>query len=320
MNQRDPTSRCSYTIGELARHSGVPARRIRFYADAGLLSPDRTEAGYRIFGARDLVVLDLIRSLREAGASLPAIRSVLSQNETLADLLAVRLTEIEAGIRRQKALAATLRLALAGGAPTIRDLERISQMIGHTRAQRHATATAVLDGIAAGVAFDPRWHETMLDMIAAPDLPDEPSPEQVDAWLALNEALVDERVQRMLRAQAVDTGRTLEFLRVRDDPDAWRAREGEILDEARAAMCRDVGTGSEEGQRLADAYIAFMAWNRGLPDDEAFRTYIAGLWTDNAPLERFWDYVEAFNGRNRIKSAEYDWLARATAERLREDC
>lgn len=77
------------------------------------------------------------------------------------DLLAVRLSDIEAGIRRQKALAATLRLALATGNPTIDDLQRISQMIGHSQAQRYATTTAFLDMTTALVPDDAAFRGTV---------------------------------------------------------------------------------------------------------------------------------------------------------------
>ncbi|KQN73452.1 MerR family transcriptional regulator [Devosia sp. Leaf64] len=309
-------SQKTYTIGELARRSGISTRRIRFYADAGLLSPGRTQAGYRVFDDRDLVVLDLIRSLREAGAGLDSIRSMLKQDVTLKDLLAVRLSDVEASIRRQKALAATLRLALSTGNPTLEDLRRISQMIGHSQSQRHATATAFLDMTTDGVSYDPRWRSTMVDLIAAPSLPDDPSTEQVDAWLELNDLLANERLQMLLRAQAVDTGRTAKFLRVRDEPEIWRARDKQIMEKARAALRQGLSPASSDGQQLADEYIAFMAWNRGLSDDAAFRDAIRDMWVEGDIIDRFWQCVGVLNGRDGEPSAEYKWLASATALRL----
>ncbi|MFD0851997.1 MerR family DNA-binding transcriptional regulator, partial [Actinomadura adrarensis] len=39
-----------YTIGELARRTGLPVRTIRFYSDAGVVPPtDRNHAGYRLY-------------------------------------------------------------------------------------------------------------------------------------------------------------------------------------------------------------------------------------------------------------------------------
>ncbi|MCC6982468.1 MAG: MerR family transcriptional regulator [Bauldia sp.] len=102
----------NYTIGEIARRCGLSTRTVRFYADAGLLSPGRSAAGYRLFDDRDVVALDLVRVLREAGAGLDAIGAVLSGAAGLAEVLALRLAEVEAHIRDQKRVAATLRAAL----------------------------------------------------------------------------------------------------------------------------------------------------------------------------------------------------------------
>ncbi len=60
-----------YRIGELARLSGLSVKTIRFYSDRGLVPPaERTGAGYRVYDERALARLELIRALRELGASL----------------------------------------------------------------------------------------------------------------------------------------------------------------------------------------------------------------------------------------------------------
>ncbi len=75
-------------IGEASRLSGISVRRLRFYSDEGLLPPAaRTESGYRVYSEQDLVRLELIRSLREAGLGLDAIREVLRRELSLADAL-----------------------------------------------------------------------------------------------------------------------------------------------------------------------------------------------------------------------------------------
>ena len=67
----------SYTIGQVAKLSGLSVRRLRFYADEGLLPAVRTESGYRLFNDADLVRIDLITHLRKADVSLDEIRDVL---------------------------------------------------------------------------------------------------------------------------------------------------------------------------------------------------------------------------------------------------
>src|SRR5690606_16327803 len=64
-------------IGELARRSGLSARMLRYYEEAGLLRPARTASGYRDYGEAEL---EAARRIRLLGASrLPgeAIRRLL---------------------------------------------------------------------------------------------------------------------------------------------------------------------------------------------------------------------------------------------------
>src|SRR5690606_26079513 len=103
----------TYTIGEASRLSGVPVRTLRFYSDEGLLPPAaRTESGYRVYTDGDLVRLDLIRALREAGLGLDAIRQVIARRLTLGDALRLRLAALESEIAAKRRIAATLRAAL----------------------------------------------------------------------------------------------------------------------------------------------------------------------------------------------------------------
>ena len=65
-------------IGEVATCSGVPARTIRFYEQAKLLSvPPRSDAGYRIYSDRTLAELAFIKRAQRLGFSLDEIREIL---------------------------------------------------------------------------------------------------------------------------------------------------------------------------------------------------------------------------------------------------
>jgi hypothetical protein len=57
-----------YSIGDLARRTGLSVRTIRFYSDCGVLPPaDRSPAGYRRYGPEALARLDLILDLPLGG-------------------------------------------------------------------------------------------------------------------------------------------------------------------------------------------------------------------------------------------------------------
>jgi DNA-binding transcriptional MerR regulator len=67
-------------IGEVAKLIGVSPKTIRYYHEIGLLAePKRTESGYRLYTAQELLRLQHIRRLRSLGLPLERIREILGE-------------------------------------------------------------------------------------------------------------------------------------------------------------------------------------------------------------------------------------------------
>jgi DNA-binding transcriptional MerR regulator len=64
-------------IGELARRTGVPARRLRYYEEQGLLSSDRSANGYRDYDPQAVQRVTQIRGLIDAGIPTAIIKDIL---------------------------------------------------------------------------------------------------------------------------------------------------------------------------------------------------------------------------------------------------
>src|SRR5512147_524320 len=78
-----------YSIGELARRTGLTVKTIRFYSDRGIVAPtDRSPAGYRLYSIDAVARLDLVRTLRELGLDLPKIRKVVDRELSLPEVAA----------------------------------------------------------------------------------------------------------------------------------------------------------------------------------------------------------------------------------------
>ena len=53
------------TVGDAATQTGWSARMLRYLEAASLVVPERTQAGYRLYGLRELNQLRSLRDLRE---------------------------------------------------------------------------------------------------------------------------------------------------------------------------------------------------------------------------------------------------------------
>lgn len=72
----------SLRIGGLANKLGLNTQTVRYYERIGLLpEPDRTQAGYRLYGEEDERRLRFVKNARNAGLSLGEIKEVLAFHE-----------------------------------------------------------------------------------------------------------------------------------------------------------------------------------------------------------------------------------------------
>jgi DNA-binding transcriptional MerR regulator len=103
----------TFTIGELARRTGLPVKTIRFYSDEGLLPPtDRTQSGYRLYDVRAMARLELIKTLRELGLGLGDVSRILAREATVPQLAARHVEALDEQIRRLRLRRAVLRAVI----------------------------------------------------------------------------------------------------------------------------------------------------------------------------------------------------------------
>lgn len=68
-----------YTVQKLGRLAGVSPRTLRYYDEIGLLKPARiSSSGYRIYGPREVDLLQQILFYRELGLSLEDIKAIVT--------------------------------------------------------------------------------------------------------------------------------------------------------------------------------------------------------------------------------------------------
>lgn len=64
-------------IGELATLTGVSARALRHYEESGVLIPERTSSGYRVYTEADVARVAQIKAMISAGLGTATIRRYL---------------------------------------------------------------------------------------------------------------------------------------------------------------------------------------------------------------------------------------------------
>src|SRR5947209_3389619 len=96
----EPTS--GYRVQEFAELTGVTVRALHHYDRLGLLKPQRTRAGYRVYTVADLQTLEQIVALKFIGVPLKNVRSLLRRGASeLRRALAAQRLVLEAKIRRR---------------------------------------------------------------------------------------------------------------------------------------------------------------------------------------------------------------------------
>ena len=120
-------SRERLLIGEVAELLGITPKAIRHYEKLGLLGkPGRSESGYRLYSADDLLRLHRIRKLQSLGLSLKRIKGILGEGGSgieLGGVLEALLGEVEHQIEHLEERRARLREMLAEEDPSEADEE-----------------------------------------------------------------------------------------------------------------------------------------------------------------------------------------------------
>ncbi|MFE5208563.1 MerR family transcriptional regulator [Streptomyces sp. NPDC056600] len=189
------------TIGDLARATGLTVRTIRYWSDEGVLPPvARSTGGYRLYDAASVARLELIRTLRELDLGLGDVRRVVTGEATAAEVAARHVAALDAQIRALRITRAVLSTVADRGSTT-EEMTLMNKLARLSAAERARVIEEFVEETFQGLdTADPVIRERMRG--AAADLPDDPTPEQVDAWVELAELLQDPEFRARMRAAA----------------------------------------------------------------------------------------------------------------------
>lgn len=207
-----------YSIGELARRTGLSVKTIRLYSDRGLVVPaERTAAGYRRYGPDATARLALVRALRELGLGLDVIRQVLDRPLTLGRIAAEQAAALDVQISVLRLRRAVLS-AVAGRAPTLEETELMHRLATLSETERRRLIDGFLDAVFADPTHSPAPEDpahspapmkphSAVRRSMTPELPADPTEEQLAAWLELAELALDDGFRAAVRRLAREHAR-----------------------------------------------------------------------------------------------------------------
>jgi DNA-binding transcriptional MerR regulator len=304
----------AFAIGRLAALTGLPVKTIRFYSDAGLLPPSgRTQAGHRRYTATDVARLQLVRTLRDLDVDLGSIGQLLAGRRGLGELLAAHVAALEARDRALHRQLAVVRAAAAS--PTAATLSRVHALSRLEAAERGRLLDRFWDRVTEGLPVGDA--AARLRDAGTPELPPDPTPEQLDAWLELAELAADGDFQRATRANAAWL---MEAVGDAFDPDAWTRQLGGALALAAELRAGGVEPSDPRAAQAATAMARGLADHLGRRDGPEFRRWlVTKLDAHTDPrAERYWRLAGIIQGRAgeefAVRAADWAWLLAALRE------
>ncbi|MBT2233794.1 MerR family transcriptional regulator [Nonomuraea sp. NEAU-A123] len=304
-----------YSIGELARRTGLTVKTIRFYSDQGIVPPaDRSPAGYRRYGIDALARLELVRTLRDLGLDLPTIRKVVDREVSLTEVAAAHADALDVQIRTLRLRRAVLT-AVARRGSTPEEMDLMHQLAKLSEDERRRLIGDFLDTAFGGLADNPAFAGAMRSM--TPELPDNPEAEQVEAWVELAELSQDPDFRAGLRRMAEQYAAE----RAQGDTTVLRRDSAAMVrEEAGPAVAAGLDPASTQADAVVAAVTARYADVFGCPDDaDLRRRLLARLESVNDPRrERYLRLLAVINGWPAPESLApvLDWFVRALRARM----
>ncbi|MFI5915973.1 MerR family transcriptional regulator [Dactylosporangium sp. NPDC051541] len=299
-----------YSIGDLARRTGLPVRTIRFYSDAGVLPPThRSSANHRRYDLTSVARLDLIRTLRELGVDLASINRVLADEISVSQAAAAHAEALDVQIRVLRLRRAVLR-AVARRNSSPEEMELMHRIVQLSEAERHRLINDFVDSTFGGVDANPELVELL--RAAVPDLPDEPAAEQVEGWVELAELVQDAdfraSVRRMAEFQAAE----------RADGDRTGLHHeltNHVIDRVGAAIADGIQPASAPAAPIVADLVARYAETFQTADSREYRAKLrTRLTVANDPrVERYWHLIATINGSPAMPSLApiFAWFTEA---------
>jgi DNA-binding transcriptional MerR regulator len=254
-----------------------------------------------LFAADAVPRARLVRTLRELGVGLEDVKRVLAAEVSLAELAAAHASAIDAQIRTLRLQRAVLRAVARSTEP--KELELMTNLTKLSVEERRRILDDYLEAVFDG---EPNPVAERLRS-GAPELPDDPSAQQVAAWVELVELLRDPRYieasRRMVESRRIEAA----------EPAGARLSVDALSEQAGAAVRAGIDPASREALAVIERVEA------SVPDAEdrlALADRIEAF--SDRRVFRYWELVGIVNGWPDARRASiagtaeaWEWYAQA---------
>lgn len=299
-------------IGDVARLTGLSVKTIRYYSDLGLVpAVRRTDAGYRRYDEAGAARLELIHALRDLGLDLPSIRRVTERQTKIEEVARAHADAIDLQIHQLTLRRAVLR-AIARGVTDPEEVQRMTAFAEASAEESRRIMEEFLDSIFADHQGNP-FAERMRS--ALPVLPDEPSAEQIDAWVELAALVHDPEFRARIREMVVEGERQRAASGITETDEATQQAGRALVDRTGAPVSNGVATDSPEARAIVNEIVPLFAAAASKDDSAAYRRELAhqlATFSDRR-AERYWQLIGVINGWPAQPSLmrHYEWFIAA---------
>lgn len=273
-----------YTITDLARQSGLSSRTIRFWSDSGLIPvARRSRAQYRLYDHNALARLMLVRTLRELGLGIESITQILQQQKTLAQAAATHIAAIDARLRELRLQRAVLRVVVRRGADAQETLI-MQKLLQASADERRRIVEEFVQRTFQGIdAAAPGATIANAMRALPPELPDEPSDAQAEAWLELLSMLNDPSFAARMREMALAGAAQTKPVQPIDI--------AAIREPSQAALDAGVQPQSDAAKAVVERVM------KGMPNLSSLRLREQLEVFNDVRVERYWELMGVLNDR-----------------------
>jgi hypothetical protein len=215
-------------------------------------------------------------------------------------------------------------IAIASGEVGGQELRTVTRLAHISDDERKRIVEDFLDEVLGGLEIEPGLEARLRG--ALPELPDEPAPEQVEAWIELAELVRDPDFRTRIRAMA-EAGAAERSEGDAPGGDAMRAAAALVAERGGAALEAGIAPGSEDAEAIVKEIVAAFggepiaggADRADRSSDPAFRAELADRFEQGADprAERYWQLLAVINGWPPVPTTMPAWQWTIAALRAR---